>query len=234
MLSICSGTTPDVLTYTKPVYQGSERLHCPAYVCLIKHASDRQILFDLGLHHGCTDLPPQKVEVIDNFGWHITAGKPLAEGLGDFTAHDFFGDGSFFLVNTPGHMKSHMCDSVRMSNTQVCVHGRRYYVVMDRSDHPATVFFQSPDRSCIYDLVEPDKDQKLSSDQLQEPFYRPSPGVHQDLGILEESLKAVRMFDGDDRMLILLDHGSSVSEHLAPRVSILKKIDRTFDRKVLD
>lgn len=73
---------------------------------------------------------------------------------------------------------------------------------MDRSDHPATVLFQFPDRSCIYDLVEPDKNQKPSSDQLQEPFYRPSPGVRQDLGISEESLKAVRKFDGNDRMLI--------------------------------
>ncbi|KAH0337688.1 hypothetical protein KCU81_g7958, partial [Aureobasidium melanogenum] len=175
-------------TFVKPVYGGSERLQCPAYVFLIRHTSGRQVLFDLGLRHDWNNLPPQKVKAINKNGWRITAGKSLeqvlaadgidvAEGavdtviwshphldhvgdisvfpqtttlvvgkgfktehmpgyplnpssgvwnsdfesrdvhqidfedglsIGGFPAHDYFGDGSLFLLDTPGHMKSHV------------------------------------------------------------------------------------------------------------------------------
>ncbi|KAG9664796.1 alpha/beta-hydrolase, partial [Aureobasidium melanogenum] len=292
VFAIDTGAILDVPTSTfiKPVYQGSERLHCPAYVFLIKHTSGRQVLFDLGLRHDWMNLPPQKVEAINRNGWRITAGKPLTEVLaehgidvaqgaidaviwshphldhvgdvsvfpktttlvvgkgfktehmpgyplnsssgvwnsdfegrdvqqidfgesltiGGFPAHDFFGDGSFFLLDTPGHMKSHMCGLVRVSADPP----RFVFMGGDIAHHPGQI---RPSSHCPLPVSRPslrvvgsDKNVKTSDSGLEEPFYEPSPGVHHDLNILQESLGSVRKFDGDDRFLILLAHDSSV------------------------
>lgn len=306
----CSGANLDVPTSTfiKPVYQGSERLHCPAYVFLIKHTSGRQVLFDLGLRHDWKNLPTQKVEAINKSGWRITAGKALEEvlaehgidvtrnavdaaiwshphldhvgdvsvfpktttlvvgkgfttehipgyplnpssgvwnndfegrdvlqiefendlNIGGFPAHDFFGDGSIFLLDTPGHMKSHMCGLARVSADPP----RFIFMGGDIAHHPGQIRPSSyrplPVSRPNLRLVCCNEEVKTSDGGLEEPFYKPSPGVHYDLNILQESLEAVRKFDGDDRILILLAHDSSVREHLELFPS---KIDKAFDQR---
>ncbi|KAH0154649.1 alpha/beta-hydrolase, partial [Aureobasidium melanogenum] len=295
-------------TFIKPVYQGSERLHCPAYVFLIKHTSGRQVLFDLGLRHDWRNLPPQKVEAINKNGWRITAGKALEEvlaehgidvaqnavdtviwshphldhvgdisvfpktttlvvgkgfktehipgyplnpssgvwnsdfegrdvlqiefendlNIGAFPAHDFFGDGSFFLLDTPGHMKSHMCGLARVSADPP----RFIFMGGDIAHHPGQIRPSSyrplpVSRPCL-PLPGFDEQVRTRGCGLEDPFHEPSPGIHYDLKILQESLEAVRKFDGDDRILILLAHDSSVREHLELFPS---KIDKAFDQR---
>lgn len=306
----CSGAILDVPTSTfiKPVYQGSERLHCPAYVFLIKHTSGRQVLFDLGLRHDWRNLPPQKVEAINKNGWRITAGKALEEvlaehgidvaqnavdtviwshphldhvgdisvfpktttlvvgngfktehipgyplnpssgvwnsdfegrdvlqieyhndlNIGGSPTHDFFGDGNLFLLDTPGHMKSHMCGLARVSADPP----RFIFMGGDIAHHPGQIRPSSyrplPVSRPILRLAGCNEEVKTSDGGLEEPFYEPSPGVHYDLNILQESLGAVRKFDGDDRVLILLAHDSSVREHLELFPSMIK---RAFDQR---
>ncbi|KAG9826520.1 UDP-glucoronosyl and UDP-glucosyl transferase, partial [Aureobasidium melanogenum] len=317
VFAIDTGAILDVSTSTfiKPVYQGSERLHCPAYVFLIKHTSGRRVLFDLGLRHDWMNLPPQKVEAINRNGWRITAGKPLTEVLaehgidvaqgavdaviwshphldhvgdisvfpkattlvvgkgfkiehmpgyplnpnsgvwnsdfegrdvqqidfgesltiGGFPAHDFFGDGSFFLLDTPGHMKSHMCGLVRVSADPP----RFVFMGGDIAHHPGQIRPSShrplPVSRPSLRLVGSDKNVKTSESGLEEPFYEPSPGVHHDLNILQESLGSVRKFDGDDRFLILLAHDSSVHGHYKrmQQWDIAKGIGQAMESKYL-
>ncbi|KAF7323958.1 Metallo-beta-lactamase superfamily protein [Mycena kentingensis (nom. inval.)] len=37
--------------------------------------------------------------------------------LGDLRAHDYFGDGSFYLLDVPGHQAGHMCGLARVTST---------------------------------------------------------------------------------------------------------------------
>ncbi|KAG9604929.1 hypothetical protein KCU77_g4282, partial [Aureobasidium melanogenum] len=310
VFAIDTGAILDVPTSTfiKPVYQGSERLHCPAYVFLIKHTSGRHVLFDLGRRHDWTNLPLQKVEAINGNGWHITTGKPLAEvlaergidvaqgavdtviwthphldhvgdmsvfpktttlfigkgfrtehmpgypqnpnsgvwnsdfegrdvqqidfgenlSIGGFPAHDFFGDGSFFLLDTPGHMKSHMCGLARVSANPP----KFVFMGGDIAHHPRQIRPSSyrplPVSRPGLRLSGCDEEVRTWDSGLEEPFYEPSPGVHYDLNILQESLEIVRKFDGDDRVLILLAHDSSVHEYLE---LFPNKIDKAFDQR---
>lgn len=309
----CSGAILDVPTSTfiKPVYRGSERLQCPAYVFLIRHTSRRQVLFDLGLRHDWNNLPPQKVKAINKNGWRITAGKSLEQvlaangidvaegavdtviwshphldhvgdisvfpqtttlvvgkvfktehmpgdplnpssgvwnsdfegrdvhqidfedglGIGGFPAHDYFGDDSLFLLDTPGHMKSHTCGLARVSANPP----KFIFMGGDIAHHPEQIRPSSyrplPVSRPVLHLVGPDQMVKVSDGDLKNPFYKPAPGIHHDTNILQDSLEAVRKLDGDDRILILLAHDSSLREHLE---SFPNNIDKAFNLETHD
>ncbi|KAH0170966.1 hypothetical protein KCU67_g2391, partial [Aureobasidium melanogenum] len=148
--------------------------------------------------------------------------------VGGFPAHDFFGDGSFFLLDTPGHMKSHMCGLARVSADPP----RFIFMGGDIAHHPGQIRPSSyrplPVSRPSLRLAGSDEQVRTRGCGLEDPFHEPSPGIHYDLKILQESLKAVRKFDGDDRILILLAHDSSVREHLELFPS---KIDKAFDQR---
>lgn len=38
---------------------------------------------------------------------------PSSQKIGNFPAHDYFGDGSFYLLDSPGHAVGHLCGLVR-------------------------------------------------------------------------------------------------------------------------
>ncbi|KAI4719846.1 Metallo-hydrolase/oxidoreductase [Aureobasidium sp. EXF-10727] len=313
VFAIDTGTVLDVPTSTfiRPVYQGSERLHCPAFVFLVRQpTSGKQVLFDLGLRHDWHNLPPAKVSAINKNGWRITAGKPLAEVLtdhdinvskqggidaviwshphldhigdispfspstelvvgkdfksshtpgypqnqtsgvwnsdyenrlvhqidfddeqnlqiGGFDAHDYFGDGSFYLLDTPGHLKSHMCALAR-----VCVEPARFVFLGGDVAHHAGQVRPSVQRPLPSGMLRPalcvvghEGEVQLVGDAATQPFYTPSPGVHHDLDVLHESLDKVRKFDADDRIMIALAH----DESLCGRLEFFpNKIDESF------
>ncbi|KAF1849263.1 Metallo-hydrolase/oxidoreductase [Cucurbitaria berberidis CBS 394.84] len=89
-------------------------------------------------HHGAPEKYPQHVEVVVGQGFkeNFMPGYPTLpnaifldanfEGravreinfsdefkIGNFRAHDYFGDGSFYLLDTPGHAIGHMCGLAR-------------------------------------------------------------------------------------------------------------------------
>ena len=43
--------------------------------------------------------------------------------IGEFAAMDFFGDGSFYLLDTPGHTLGHMCGLARTTPTTFILTG---------------------------------------------------------------------------------------------------------------
>jgi glyoxylase-like metal-dependent hydrolase (beta-lactamase superfamily II) len=304
-----SGTTLDVPagTFIRPVYKGSERFHYPAYVYLLRHASGKNVLFDLGIRKDWTNLPPHKVKGVEKNGWKITTGDnmskmmakhdikvtavvwshphldhvgdlttfskettlvvgknfktdfmpgyPLDESsgvwdhdftgrpiqsiefenslnIGGFAAHDFFGDGSFYLLDTPGHMKSHVCGLARISSEP----SRFAFLGGDIAHHAGqirpSVYRPLPiprPQLCQVDSEDDTSGATLesSNDASRVPFYTPSPGVHHDIKALESSLDAVRRFDADDRIMILLAHDVSIRQRLE---FFPKDIDKCFDK----
>ncbi|KAF2740282.1 Metallo-hydrolase/oxidoreductase [Polyplosphaeria fusca] len=89
-------------------------------------------------HHGAPEKYPPSVEIVVGPGFreHFIPAYPTvpdaifldanfanrtvrevffddAFKIGNFRAHDFFGDGSFYLLDTPGHAIGHMCGLAR-------------------------------------------------------------------------------------------------------------------------
>ncbi|KAI5272080.1 Metallo-hydrolase/oxidoreductase [Aureobasidium subglaciale] len=139
--------------------------------------------------------------------------------IGDFDAHDYFGDGSFYLLDTPGHMKSHMCGLARMSSEPF-----KFVFMGGDIAHHAGQLRPSKYRSLptirpqlrVVDSggADDEETQRTAEYEAKMPFYRPSPGVHHDIEALETSLDSVRRFDADDRVLILLAHDESLRRRL--------------------
>ncbi|KAF2122886.1 beta-lactamase-like protein [Lophiotrema nucula] len=93
-------------------------------------------------HHGAPEKYPSSVEVVVGPGFkkNFMPGYPTNPNaifldanfadrefreiqfsdsfkIGNFRAHDFFGDGSFYLLDTPGHAIGHMCGLARTTPT---------------------------------------------------------------------------------------------------------------------
>lgn len=61
------------------------------------------------------DLSGRAVREI-SFSGSVAAPQDLGLQFGGFPAHDFFGDGSFYLLDTPGHCVGHMAGLARTSS----------------------------------------------------------------------------------------------------------------------
>ncbi|KAI5196067.1 hypothetical protein AUEXF2481DRAFT_111853 [Aureobasidium subglaciale EXF-2481] len=138
--------------------------------------------------------------------------------IGNFDAHDYFGDGSLYLLDTPGHMKSHMCGLARVLSEP----SRFVFMGGDIAHHAGQL---RPSKYRPLSTIRPQLRvvdlesangaiQQIAEDESRTPFYRPSPGVHHDVEALETSLDAVRRFDADDRVMILLAHDESLRQRL--------------------
>ncbi|CAG8221194.1 unnamed protein product [Penicillium olsonii] len=110
----------------------------PVWSFLIEHASGQKLLFDLGVAKAFRSLSPFIQRIIESMKTDISvkddvidilkeeiapdqisgiiwSGRNLREidfsddtKAGRFRAFDFFGDGSFYLVDTPGHAVGHL------------------------------------------------------------------------------------------------------------------------------
>jgi glyoxylase-like metal-dependent hydrolase (beta-lactamase superfamily II) len=93
-------------------------------------------------HHGAPEKYPSKTEIVvgPGFKTNFMPGYPTIPDaifvdanfehrkvreidfsddfwIGNFRAHDYFGDGSFYLLDTPGHAIGHMCGLARTTPT---------------------------------------------------------------------------------------------------------------------
>lgn len=76
----------------------------------------------------------------------ITFDGPLSSRIGQFRAHDYFGDGSFYLLDSPGHAVGHLCGLVRTTTTTTTTTSQPATFVLLGSDtcHYAGVLRPSP------------------------------------------------------------------------------------------
>ncbi|EXJ65771.1 uncharacterized protein A1O5_11012 [Cladophialophora psammophila CBS 110553] len=104
----------------------------PSWSFLIENPSGTRVLFDLGIAIDWRQYAPIVSDRITTNGWHITADRSVADIIedggvpresinsiiwslvfGNLRAFDFFGDGSFYLLDTPGHSVGHLGGLVR-------------------------------------------------------------------------------------------------------------------------
>ncbi|EXJ80345.1 hypothetical protein A1O1_08489 [Capronia coronata CBS 617.96] len=154
-----------------------------------------------------------------------------------FAAYDFFGDGSFYLLDTPGHCLGHMCGLARTTagddSTFLLLGGDICHFVGDlrpnptylMPDHiPAEVldadpaYFPSPCPCTLFTDHHPllphgaDLDEKKKT-----PFFRVSAhekSAYVDPPIAQESVDKLLAFESSPQVLVCLAHDKTLHKHL--------------------
>jgi glyoxylase-like metal-dependent hydrolase (beta-lactamase superfamily II) len=133
------------------------------------------------------------------------AGRPIREiqfsstGLkvGGFDAFDYFGDGSFYLLDAPGHCKGHMCGLAR-----TCV-------------DPPTFIFMAADACHHPGLLRPTAQLPLPGDSLQHPFLTlPKGPLMEDYETAQKTLCKIQTLDALENVFVILAHDASIKPHL--------------------
>ncbi|KAL9083817.1 MAG: hypothetical protein Q9159_005541, partial [Coniocarpon cinnabarinum] len=144
--------------------------------------------------------------------WHVKAGP--------CDAFDFFGDGSFFLLNTPGHAPGHLAALARTTHSpdtfmllagDACHHGGEIrptaYHPLPREISPSPSFRFAPCPGLIL--------QKLQSNHsVSDPFYTVRSNFPSNFDECEKSLRKVEELDSHDCVLVAMAHDPALKDLL--------------------
>ncbi|GLA74466.1 hypothetical protein AtubIFM55763_005710 [Aspergillus tubingensis] len=166
----------------------------------------------------------------DAFAERDVVEPDFADGLtiGGFRAQDFFGDGSFYLLDTPGHCVGHLCGLARTTaDTFVFLGGDICHfpgVIRPnaRLPFPDNIpsealdkdrFFPSPCPCSILTNSHP----IAKVDPRQEPFYEVSGyegSAFFDAEVAQKSVTKLLDFEASENVLICIAHDSDLLLHL--------------------
>ncbi|KAF3016103.1 hypothetical protein E8E14_001944 [Neopestalotiopsis sp. 37M] len=150
------------------------------------------------------------------------AQTPLA--IGRFDAIDYFGDGSFYLLDSPGHAIGHVCGLARVTAGGSGSDNKDSFILMggDAVHHggelrphpylplPGTIsphpFTAAAHGTCPGELFE-----TVLRDGRDQPFYLPAapPSVHYDVPEMIESIKKLQECDAHDNILVVPTHDTT-------------------------
>jgi len=141
--------------------------------------------------------------------------------IGPFPAIDFHGDGSFYLLSTPGHTHGHMCALARTSadppefivmGGDVAHHGGEFRPTQwvplpeDIQPNPLVEPFAKQAPVCPGAVFE-----ALHSKQSSiEPFTHPEGAVHDDQTQAQESTRGWSEFDAQDNVFAMIAHDAGL------------------------
>ncbi|MCJ1446849.1 MAG: hypothetical protein MMC23_007356 [Stictis urceolatum] len=144
--------------------------------------------------------------------------------LGRFSACDFFGDGSFYLLDSPGHAIGHMCGLARTTGG-----GTPSFIFMggDAAHHAGE--FRPTEYLPIPKEIRPSPYVKAQRRRVQESvcpgevfegahprgrtdeaFYQPSEGIASDLEEAKESIRKMEEFDASGDVLSVMAHDDTL------------------------
>lgn len=135
--------------------------------------------------------------------------------IGRFNAHDYFGDGSFYLLDTPGHSVGHICGLARTTeNTFVFMggdashHGGEFrptpYLPLPRELPPGT--FKRRPTACPGHLLE----KAHAAQRADAPFYQVTPSFAHDKPTADWTIEGLGEFDAHENVLMLMAHDDAV------------------------
>ena len=136
--------------------------------------------------------------------------------IGKFRAVDFFGDGSFYLLDTPGHAVGHLGGLARTTDDtfmffggDLCHHGgeirpSEHLPIPEKVHHKA--FSQLSGGFCPG--AELEAIQKGRSRAINEPFFDPAMGLNIPQAI--ETIKKTQEADADSNVLFIYAHDGAV------------------------
>jgi len=143
--------------------------------------------------------------------------------IGGLSAIDYFADGSFYFLDSPGHCKGHMCGLARVTSNpdsfilmggDAIHHGGELRPHQWRplpesvSPNPFALASSPTSMPCPGEIFA-----HLLGDNKSSPFYRPStkPGnVHYDVAQAAETIKKLQEADAHNNILIVAAHDASM------------------------
>ncbi|KAL4868704.1 hypothetical protein BDV12DRAFT_209018 [Aspergillus spectabilis] len=136
--------------------------------------------------------------------------------IGRFNAADYFGDGSFYILDAPGHSVGHLCALARVTSDAdsfVFMGGDAahhpgllrpsIYLPLPDSIHPSPFTSSAP---CTRELLQRIHPQR----SLTEPYLRPARGMFPAYDEAEETLRKIQEFDAQGNILVILPHDRSI------------------------
>ncbi|KAF2500167.1 Metallo-hydrolase/oxidoreductase, partial [Lophium mytilinum] len=153
------------------------------------------------------------------------AGRTLTEApfdtslkIGPFAAHDFFGDGSFYLLSTPGHAIGHLSALARTTSSSFvllggdCCHDPGEfrptpYLPLPESLSPSPLTLREPHSVCPGSLFQAIHRSKSPT----EPFFDIAEGVHENMDSTRESVRGLETFDASDDVLVIIAHDNTLT-----------------------
>lgn len=177
-------------------------------------------------------LPPYPTNAASSIAESELKGRHLREldltsftlKVRNFPAHDFFGDGSFYLLSAPGHTVSHLCGLARVSTTPSpsfvfmggdCAH---YAAIFRPTEYvplpkelptiPGSRFGVAPcPGAWLEECIHPKK-------SATEPFIYANPSVNEDPQEAKRSVSAMQEFDASPDVLVCISHDAGLLGHL--------------------
>lgn len=137
--------------------------------------------------------------------------------IGRFTAVDFFGDGSFYLLDTPGHSIGHMCALARTTTSPPT------FVLLgaDASHHVGEL--RPSEYLPLPETLDPSPIPRMTMSHLcpghlfmdihksaNKPFFTITKPFNHDLEVANWSLDGLMEFDAADNVLVIIAHDPTV------------------------
>ncbi|KAI1352969.1 beta-lactamase-like protein [Xylaria sp. FL0043] len=137
--------------------------------------------------------------------------------IGGFAAIDYFGDGSFYLLDAPGHCIGHMCGFARVTSNPdsfILMGGDAIHHGGQLRPHPwrplPKSVFPNPFDLTSHTACPGETFSKLLPNGKQAPFYQPSQlKFHYDVPMMVETIRKLQEADAHDNILIIPAHDVS-------------------------
>lgn len=162
----------------------------------------------------------------------FTQGKKV----GRFNAFDYFGDGSYYLLDAPGHAIGHLCALARVTSSpdsyifmggDAAHHGgefrpSEFLPLPDSiSPHPLEAHSASPCLGALFEHL-------LRGGDRTKPFYGiPKGGIHVDGDEVARTVEKMQEADAHDKVLVVLAHDTT----LLPILDFFPKYANDFASK---
>lgn len=187
---------------TLVVGPGFKKAHTPAYP-----TNQESALWD-------TDFQNREFRELD------IAGTGLK--IGNCHAFDFFGDGSFYLLDTPGHTVGHICGLARVSSSpdsfvlmggDAC-HNAGEMRPTEYLPLPKTVKPSPIDKYAVHGCPGEILQRIHPKHSANEPFYTPAESFNADNDEAKRSITKLIELDASQHVLIILAHDAALYDEL--------------------
>lgn len=152
--------------------------------------------------------------------------KKESQGLriGRFDAMDFFGDGSFYLLDAPGHAIGHVCglarvtaspDSFVLMGADACHHPGvlrpTEYLPLPETVSPSPLsYFRKMGQPCPGAVLRQLHTKKTAS----EPFFTVCEKLFPEYEDALDTVKKIEELDADDRIFVIIAHDESLLDQI--------------------